>query len=456
MSEVIAQIDTAIRRRKLLRAGERVLVAVSGGLDSMVLLHALHQLSRRHGWALTVAHVNHRLRGRSSAADERLVRATARHLRLPCVVGRADVASRARREGLSLEVAARQVRHELLARAARARRIGTVALAHQADDQAELFLLRLLRGAGSDGLAGMKWCHPSPADRRVRLVRPLLHLTREALREFACERGIVYREDASNASMAHARNRVRHELVPWLTRHYQPALGRVLRRQAELLGDEAEYLNGCAEAWLRQPRGAPFDRLPVALQRRVLQRQLIRLGVEPEFDLVETLRERPGTTLQVQPRRHLWRDPGGRLQTRVARAAGFQPGALALEVRARPARAEFSGVRFDWATPRLAGSDRPSSRAGTEWFDADRVGDRIWLRHWRPGDRFQPIGMPSAVKLQDLFTNARVPRDDRRRRIVATTADGAIWWVEGLRIAEGFKLRPDTRRRLRWRWRRRR
>src|SRR5262249_50888065 len=147
--------------------GQKILVAVSGGVDSMVLLHLLHGLSQKQKWQITVAHLNHQLRGRSSDADEKLVVRTARDLGLPLVAGRADVKRLVKTSKLSLEMAARKTRHEFLANTAARLKIPTIALAHHADDQVELFFLRLLRGSGSEGLAGMKWRNPSPANPKI-------------------------------------------------------------------------------------------------------------------------------------------------------------------------------------------------------------------------------------------------------------------------------------------------
>src|SRR6185369_5793855 len=173
---LLEHINDSIERQKLFRRGEKILVAVSGGMDSMVLLHALRRLSVRHRWRLTVAHFNHQLRGGASDADEKLVRTTAAKMKLPVAAAGADVKRFAKQGRLSIEMAARKLRHEFLARAARERGIKTVALAHHADDQVELFFLRLLRGAGTQGLSGMKWQSPSPADKTIALARPLLDL----------------------------------------------------------------------------------------------------------------------------------------------------------------------------------------------------------------------------------------------------------------------------------------
>jgi len=185
VSDLLDHIDQSIKSHRLFGSRQPILVAVSGGLDSMVLLSALHELSPKHGWKLSVAHFNHQLRGRSSDADERLVRRTAGGLGLRIVTERADVRKFATAHRVSIEMAARKLRHDFLARTALRWKISTAALAHHADDQLELFFLRLLRGSGGEGLAGMKWRNASPSNPNIQLVRPLLDLPKSSLREFA-------------------------------------------------------------------------------------------------------------------------------------------------------------------------------------------------------------------------------------------------------------------------------
>jgi len=454
MKSLQEQIEQTIRRRKLFRKCERILVAVSGGLDSMVLLHLLQHLAPDFGWRLCVAHFNHQLRGRASEADERFVRKAAAALGLPVRVGRGDVSSIAKQQGLSPEMAARELRHKFLARAARRLKCRTIAVAHHADDQVELFLLRLLRGAGGDGLAGMKWQSVSPANQRVRIVRPLLDLTKETLERHAIAGRIHYREDASNASGDMVRNRLRHELLPLLRRRFQPALNRTILRLMDIVGADAEVVNEAARAWLKA--NDPSQRLAelsVGLQRRVIQLQLQQQRIVADFDLIELLRSSPGRPVTVAASLRIQCDDRGRISRVVAAPANFRRGRKVLRLIGAAGASSFDEASIIWRKLTRRGMNLPKRSAG-ELLDADQVGSTIVLRHWQAGDRFQPIGMAAAVKLQDWFTNCKVPAELRRRLIVATTARGEIFWIEGQRIGERFKLTPDTRRRLDWRWER--
>ena len=284
MNPLLAQVERAITHRRLIRKGESLLVAVSGGVDSMVLLHLLSEMAPRHGWSLTVAHLNHQLRGRSSQADEALVRKTARRLKLKCVVSCADIRRLARQKKQSLEMAAREARHRFLARTAKRVGAAKIVLAHHADDQVELFFLRLFRGSGSEGLAGMKWSGPSPENPKITLTRPLLEIPKAALAEYAREQRIPYREDATNAHVDIPRNRIRHQLLPLLRHEFQPQLDKVLSRTMEILSAESDFVSHSARDWLAKHVNARFCDLPVAIQRRVLQLQLLDHSVVPEFD----------------------------------------------------------------------------------------------------------------------------------------------------------------------------
>ncbi len=458
VSEFLQRLENEIQSRRLFPRAEKILVAVSGGLDSMTLLYVLHALAKKWQWKIAAAHFNHQLRGRSSDADEKLVRKTASAMKLPVIVGRADVKGFARKSKLSIEMAARKLRHEFFARVARERKIQTVVLAHHADDQVELFFLRLLRGAGGEGLAGMKWQSSSPVDKRISLVRPLLDCSKGELAEFAREKKINFREDATNFSTDFLRNRIRNELLPLLRKNYQSSLNKTILRLMEIVGAESEFVGGVASSlWIDlvrlQAERYNFGDLPVAVQRRVLQSQLEQLNVAVDFELVERLRKSDGKFVSVGSGLSVSRDGNGGLKLREQRAAEFDTNELLVSLSGRAGDVSFNGVKFSWSFGN--GSRRRAFRKNRrEFFAAGEIGSEIILRHWRAGDRFQPIGLKSPVKLQDLFTNAKIPRERRCELIVATTAAGEIFWVEDLRISENFKLMPQTKRFLIWNWRR--
>jgi tRNA(Ile)-lysidine synthase len=246
----------------------------------------------------------------------------------------------------------------------------------------------------------------------------------------------------------------------------------------EIVGAEADFVNEAARQWICRRRGDEshieagkwkaesakkseipnvvsydFEELPVAVQRRVLQSQLVELGVLADFELVERLRHSPDVFASVSPNFSVSRNAAGRVSLRTPPPVGFKVNELTVNLVDRAGEVDFGGVQFRWD---FAGVTKPVSlgkQNGRELFDADKVGGQITLRHWRAGDRFQPIGLKSAVKLQDLFTNQKISRIRRHDLIVAEAAGGKIFWVENLRMAEHFKLTPGTKRRLVWRWR---
>ena len=273
-------------------------------------------------------------------------------------------------------------------------------------------------------------------------------------------------------------NWVRLELLP-LLRKRQPSVGKNILRTMQIVGAEAEFVTWVAESWLKCGNANPspglrppsphrmgrgqgegrFAQSPVAVQRRVVQLQVRALGVEPDFQLIEELRTRPNRAVTVGPELALVCDESGLVRRVATDPAGFEPGQQIVELGAsassrRRLRGSFGGLRLAWRVLRRAKGFSPKRAAGREFFDADKVGVRLVFRHWRAGDRFQPIGLPSATKLQDWFTNRKVPAARRRQLVLVQSERGEIFWVEGERIGEGCKVTSTTRRLLELRWKR--
>jgi len=224
-------------------------------------------------------------------------------------------------------------------------------------------------------------------------------------------------------------------------------------RQMEILGAEGAFVDEVAGRWLEERTGE-FGNLPVAVQRRVIYKQLLGSGVVGNFELVEGLRLKVDRAVMVSKELVVTRNEAGVVKTKSSVEVGFEHGELEVEV-GRAGEVIWDGVKLNWRLEKVAGRFQvPQREAGREFLDAGKVGERVILRHWRAGDRFWPIGIRGAVKLQDFFTNQKVLRAERRKLIVATTLDGEIFWVEGLRLGERFKLDKMTQCRLKWCWER--
>jgi tRNA(Ile)-lysidine synthase len=444
-----------IGRYALLRDGTRVLVGLSGGADSVALLLLLRELER--DGALTVAgaaHLNHQLRGAEADGDEAFCAALAARVGVPFVAERVDVAARARAQKRSIEDTARTARYEFFERAADELSAVAIAVAHTREDQAETFLLRLLRGSGTRGLAAIQ-------PRAGRVVRPLLDVARQDLRAYLASCGQPFREDASNADVAIPRNRVRHELIPYLESHFSPGVTDVLARDAVLARQDEEFLRGEAiklagEIVLTDVAVridvAGLSRAPRALSSRVVQAALQRLAGSKSitFDHVErvlALADGAGEGRAVSlPRQYAVR-AGGTIVLRPGRSritAGANSFAFSLSI---PGEVELGPQRLavgaQPAPPQGDSIGRPGkwTGRGTEvGVAAGALELPLAVRSRRPGDRFRPLGAPGGRKLQDFLVDRKVPRDDRDSLPLVVDGRDRIVWVVGHAVAEDFRV----------------
>jgi tRNA(Ile)-lysidine synthase len=263
-----------IKNQHLISQGDFVLISVSGGADSLALLHLLLEVASRYRLQLAVAHYNHRLRGKESEEDEQFVRQLAKDTGLDFFVGGDRERSLQHGSG-NLEERARQCRHNFLLESAQKIQAQKIALGHTSDDQAETILMRLLRGSGSVGLGGI------PPVRQGLWIRPLLRISRREILDYLNEKKVTWREDSSNAGDAHLRNRIRHHLLPWLEKEYNPNLRNTLSETADTLREESEALRILACTFLKK-----FDS-----QRGVMELSLEELTSQPRGLQTYILRE---------------------------------------------------------------------------------------------------------------------------------------------------------------------
>ncbi len=438
--------------------GERVGVAVSGGADSVALLHILKELSPHWNLQLSVLHFNHRLRGPVSEEDARFVEELAGRLGLEFLCEEADVGREAREAGENLEQAARRARYGFFHRLLGEGKLDKVAVGHTRSDQAETVLYRLLRGSGTAGLAGIR-----PVTREG-VVRPLIEVGREELRAWLQARGIEWREDASNLDVRFARNRIRRELLPWLEREWNPKIREVLARMAAVAQDEEAYweaeMDRLEPQWFEQEAGGVVVRadrlreLPRAVRRRLLRRAIERVKgdlrgidvehVERALELTEAgasgSADLPGVAVT---RSFEW------LRFAVPESAG---GAAEYSIPVEPP-GEYrppganSVIRLEFrAASEMCGGEETAYNTSGVWFaEGEEVSGRLTLRNWRPGDRFQPAGEKRARKLKELFERARVPCWKRSGWPMLVKGEEIVW-TRGFGVAAKFTPRRGSRR----------
>ncbi len=447
--DLLSRVLRTVRMHRMVSHGGRVLVALSGGADSIAMLHLLRELETTGVLTIAgVAHFNHRLRGAAADADERFCRDVAASLDLPIEADSTDVRGLAAAEGRSLEDAARTARYAFLEAAADRLEAEAIAVGHSVEDQAETFLLRLLRGAGPRGLAGIR-------PRTGRVVRPLIEISRQELRHYVQERQLAFREDESNADLSIARNAVRHRLLP-LLQAFSPSVADVLAREADIAREDEDFLCQTAidlasSIVLDTKHGIEVEIDSVRLLHPALASRVVREALD---------RAAPG---QFFGRDHIRSTLT--LMDAPVNGAGAALSLPGLSVRREGGRLVFGGSRLEpfsnsfqfplsipgeVALPGWTVSAQAESEKGDRSFSAAAVSVAavmklpLVVRSRKPGDRFRPLGMGGqGRKLQDFLVDRKVSRSERDTLPLVVDSDDRIVWVVGQSVAEDFRV-TDT------------
>lgn len=460
---MLDQVRKTIARYAMLQARDRVLVAVSGGVDSVVLLHVLQELKKELKLTLAVAHFDHGIRP-DSAQDAEFVKKLAQSLKLKFYAERADVPAYAKAHKLSLEVAARELRYQFLEKIAQAHTFNKIALGHTLNDQAETLLMRLLRGSGVEGLSGIPLVRSSE---HCQYIRPLIECSREQIEAYAKTHKLRWREDPTNYDTRILRNKIRHKLIPVL-REYNPNLLEALGRTARLLSQAAHYAESKAEQALAtlitqqslqelalDLKG--FLALPEYLQALMLRQAVLRVNAFCELETAHI-----ETTLEWVSRRgegELHLPAGVRVLRRhdqliITTCPGTSPKRfeyllvvpgetvlpeigwrfqLVLSSRVR----KFAGSKvLNWHTRELA-------NLRTIRLDADKIHGSLVVRNRRPGDRIRLH--EGTKKLQDFFIDRKIPRE-ARDALPLICDENTVIWVVGEAVNELYRVTPRTKR----------
>jgi len=443
-----------VRREELLRAGDRLGLAVSGGADSVALLRIMLELREELGIVLSVVHFNHKLRGAEAEADAEFVAQLAHRLELSLHAGAGNVAAHAHGHHLSTEAAARALRYQFFRELFVANTLNRIATGHTLDDQAETVLLRTVRGAGTRGLAGIypNVSYPEMINSQLlvpgsqfSVIRPLLGTRRKLLEAYLGELEQDWREDSSNRDLRHARNRVRHGILPRLERTLNPAVRETLAETADVARAEEDYwqtevaraLPGVWQEELRTLRSGALRALPLALRRRVVRAAAESLGLKLEFHHVEEI-------LDLDP--HGPRSamlPGGGQLSVTSEGLQFD----------RPVPVEDSDYEYKLAVPgtiRVAEIEAcfeallvPGSAATgynpDQMLEPALLQKDLTVRNWRAGDRYWPAHSKGPKKIKELLQDRKVTGTERRLWPVVVSGQEIVW-VRGFPVPA--RLRP--------------
>lgn len=441
-------ILSAASRYRMFQPGDLVVCAVSGGPDSVAMLHALHTRASEFGISLHIAHINHGLRGEQSNIDEVFTGKLAQQFGIPITTTRVDVPRIMRETGMGEEEAAREVRYKFLQETYTNLGASKIAVAHTADDRAESVLLNIIRGAGTTGLGSIR-----PV--RGNVVRPLIETTRNDVMAYIEEHGLPFRIDETNTDIRYARNRVRHELIPLLKEHYNPRVIDSLTRLADITLAEDDLLGEQTQSTTRSLlMGGALDagliaQLSIAVRRRVIRAEierhkgnLIDVSLEQVDRVIAALESGLDFTITL---------PSGRL---VARRSSCDFAIRPLE----PVRAPVSFERMliipgtteipEWGLlirAEIVGRAEPAKLPPTRVIiDPGILAGPLRVRNILPGDRITPFGMAGTKKLQDVFVDKKIHRRERARAVVVTDSE-KILWVVGVLASESTRIAGPIR-----------
>ncbi len=458
-----------IQGNQLVSGQHCLLVAVSGGPDSICLLYILVKLQEELGIRLHIAHLNHQLRGADSEADAHYVSDLAHRLDIPATIEQRDVKAYQARQHISLEEAAREVRYTFLAQAAKSIGANRAAVGHTADDHIETILMHLIRGTGTRGLRGLQ---PSnlwqSSESSLTIVRPLLPVSRQETADYCHNHQLLPRIDASNLSLSPLRNRIRHQLLP-LLESYNPRVAEALLRTARIAGDDLAFLDKeTSRQWgkIVQKQGTTitldkegFLELPPALKRYLLRRAIEDLlgnlkDIESRHieEMIDALTKPTGKRLSL---------PGGLVFSIEydKYLIGSDPAALSpfpvLDAEF-PLKLPGETVPPGWHIEATIISREQMTEKDedfTAYFDLNKTGNKLLVRPRQPGDRFQPLGMNRPKKLGKFMIDSKIP-SAWRQRVPIVCSPQHILWVVGWRIDERVKVTNTTRQILRLKFKR--
>lgn len=452
---VIKQMLHTIEEQELISPGDKIVVAVSGGPDSVCLLHVLKRLESRLGIQVYGAHLNHNIRGIEAQMDAQYVLNLCEELDILCFIKSSDVKAYEQEQGLTSEQAGRVLRYEFFEEVLKKVGASKIAVGHNKNDQGETVLMRLLRGTGMQGLTAIQY-------RRENIIRPLLDIPREEIEAYCDNQGLQPRIDETNLSSMYHRNKIRRELIPYLKEHYNPSVSDSLVKTAHILKEDYDYLEREGEerykalVHFEKKNQVSFNIPQLTKQHPAIKARILRRAGEELMGKGELLTYQQVQNLldlldkkQTGKKLHLPMDVEAVISyEKLIFQRGIKEEA---EPFKEPLRVEDSTyvhplkATFELKVYSKAEVDKVSRDKFLKYFDYDKFREEIFVRNRREGDRFWPLGLPGKKKLKDFFIDCKVDR--RERDLIPLICHGKdIVWVVGYRISEKYKITEDTQR----------
>ena len=455
---LIAKIKKIIKKYQLLNDGDKILVGVSGGADSIALIHILKMIAPVYNLELQIAHLDHQLRGMEAKDDAQFVKDFAQQLNIPVTIRSRDVKKYQAEDGLSLEDAARQVRYQFFFSLLDELNYDKLAVGHHANDQAETILMKFLRGAGLKGLGGIN-------PKKEKIIRPLIKVKKEELKRYCRDNNLEWRVDKTNQAEICLRNRLRLNLLPQLVEEYNPNLVNNLNQMAEIFREEDEFLRAKTTEVLTEIIINSYDNkliiaqddflnLHLALQRRLI-RQIYReltssydnLYFDNIKEVLELIKTQKTGLEKRMPENVLVKLSYGKIifmlttaQEKIDFFSYYLQAGESIKVPKLNMKVET----------KISSQEYPSqeelSKDNKAFFDLDKVGTQFKIRQRKEGDSFQPLGMSGTKKVKDFFIDQKIAQDKRERVPVFVTTTDDIFWLGRLRIDEKYKITEETDR----------
>lgn len=472
-ADIVRNVRETIVEHRMLKRGDHVLVALSGGPDSMALLHIMNDLQKTFGLKISIAHLNHKLRGRTSDREEEFVKRIARKLKIAIVTESRDIRRIAAQQKISIEEAARNERYDFLSSAARSVGAAKIAVAHTADDQAETVLFRLIRGA-SGGIAGM------PATRKLdtggTVIRPVLNLWKKDILHYLHERQIPFKTDTSNDDTDFVRNRIRHKLLPFLLKDFNPNIKEVLLNNAENLSEISDLARWETRkvfknlVKIRRHGVIELDRVHFEILHPAIRKEVIReclrllkgdlssIYYNNIADILTiALSKQSGKMISLPDAVTVRREFNKIVFTKDADASRMLPFCQTIAV---PGITVLNKISLRIQTDIIGRKEAPALRRKKkermhllhqydkpliEYFDLEKISLPLVVRSRKEGDRYRPIGMKGAKKIKEILIEEKIPVSERAQIPLMADASGMIIWLVGHRIGEQCKVGPHTK-----------